>query len=131
MKSGRPTTVTPFLVVKNGAKAIEFYKSAFEALVLERYDLPDGRVNAKIAIGGAELWFGDEEPEFDNLSPATIGGSAVRIVLTVNDPDTLFARALQAGASQLCAITTEEYWRIGKLKDPFGHIWEIGNPLSE
>ena len=51
MKSGRPTTVTPFLVVKNAAKAIEFYKAAFEALVLERYDLPDGRVNAKIAIG--------------------------------------------------------------------------------
>lgn len=130
MKSSRPTTITPFLVVKSGAKAVQFYTTAFGAQETVRYDLPDGRLISKIAIDGAEFWLGDEEVEFNNLSPQTIGGSAVRIVLTVNDPDTIFTRALQAGATQICPVTTEESWRIGKLTDPFGHIWEIGHPLD-
>jgi PhnB protein len=130
MKYSKPTTVTPFLVVKNGVKAVEFYTTAFGAQELARYDMSGGKLTSRIAIEGAELWLGDEEPEFDNLSPATIGGSAVRIVLTVSDPDTIFTRALEAGATQICPVTTEESWRIGKLKDPFGHIWEIGHPLE-
>ena len=130
MTSSRLTTITPFLVVPSGATAVEFYKTAFGAHELVRYDTPDGRLIARIAIDGAELWLGDEEPEFNNFSPNTIGGSGVRIVLTVNDPDTIFTRAVQAGATQLCPVTTEESWRIGKLMDPFGHIWEIGHPLD-
>ena len=130
MKSSRLTTITPFLVVKSGAKAVEFYITAFGALELVRYDMPDGKLISRIAIEGAELWLGDEEPEFNNFSPNTIGGSAVRIVLTVSDPDTIFTRALEAGATQICPVTTEEFWRIGKLRDPFGHIWEIGHPLD-
>lgn len=131
MKSNKPTTITPFLVVKNGAKAVEFYMTAFGAQELARGDMSGGRLVSKIAIEGAELWVGDEEPEFDNFSPDTIGGSAVRIVLTVSDPDPIFKRALEAGATEICPVTTEESWRIGKLTDPFGHIWEIGCPLEE
>ena len=130
MKSGRPTSITPFLVVKSGTKAVDFYVAAFGARELARYDMPDGKLTSKISIEGAELFLGDEESEFNNFSPDTIGGSAVRIILTVNDPDTIFTRALEAGATQICPVTTEESWKIGKLKDPFGHIWEIGHPLD-
>ena len=125
-----PTTITPFLVVKNGSKAIEFYTKAWGAVVVSRYDRPDGTLTATLSIQGAEFCVGDEEPEFDNLSPETIGGSAVRMVLTVGDPDAVFSKALEQGAVQICPVTTEAYWRIGKLKDPFGHIWEIGHRLK-
>ena len=130
MKSSRPTAITPFLVVKNGARAVEFYISAFGAQELVRYDKPDRKLTSKIAIERAEFWIGDEEPEFNNLSPESIGGSPVRIVLTVSDPDAIFTRALKAGATQICPVTTEESWKIGKLIDPFGHVWEIGHPLD-
>lgn len=119
----------PFLVVKNGARAVEFYTSGLGAVELARFDGADGKLIAELAIEGAKFCIGDEEQEFNNLSPQTIGGSPVRIVLTVSDPDTIYARALEAGATQICPVTTEESWKIGKLMDPFGHIWEIGHPL--
>lgn len=131
MKEKKLTTILPFLVVKSGLKAVEFYITAFAATEVVRYNLPGEKLISKIAIDAAEFWLGDEQPEFDNLSPTTIGGSAVRIVLTVSDPDTIFTRAVQAGATEICPVTTEESWRIGKLVDPFGHIWEIGHPLEE
>lgn len=130
MRQNRPTTITPFLVVKDGKQAIEFYKAGFGAREIVQYDLPNGKLTARFSIDGAEFFLGDEEPEYGNLSPEAIGGTAVRIVLTVSDPDMVFARALKAGAHEICPVTTEEDWRIGKLKDPFGHIWEIGQPLS-
>jgi PhnB protein len=125
------TTILPFLVVSNGARAVEFYTTGLGAVELVRYDGANGKLMSKLAIEGAGFYIGDEEQEFNNLSPETIGGSPVRIILTVSDPDTVFSRALQAGATQICPVTTEEDWRIGKLKDPFGHIWEIGHPLKE
>ncbi len=124
------TTLTPFLVVKNGKEAAEFYQAGFGAEILDRFEGPDGRLTARISVDGAEFWMGDEEPEYDNLSPETVGGTAARFVLTVEDPDTLFTKALNAGAKQICPMTTEESWRIGKLSDPSGHIWEIGKPLD-
>lgn len=124
------TSITPFLTVSNGTKAVAFYASAFGAEVTERYEMPNGKLTAKICINDTGFWLGDEEPEYNNLSPQTIGGTAVRIILTADDPDTIFNNALKAGATQICPMTTEESWRIGKLKDPFGHIWEIGKPLQ-
>lgn len=134
MTSSKPeisTTIMPFLVVKNGSKAVEFYTKGLGATELAHYERPDGKLTAQLAIAGAEFWIGDEEIGFDNRSPETIGGSPVRIVLTVSDPDAVFARALKAGATQICPVTTEEDWKIGKLADPFGHIWEIGYPLKK
>ena len=130
MKSSRPISITPFLVVKSGINALDFYKKAFGAVALEKYEGPDGKLSARMDIEGAEFCIGDEEVEFGNLSPTTIGGSAVRIVITTRDVDTLFAKALEAGATQICPVTMEDSWKIGKLKDPFGHIWEIGHPLE-
>jgi PhnB protein len=125
------TTLHSFLVVSDGAAAIQFYSSAYNAQVQERYDQENGRTMAKLAIDGNEFWLGSEEPEFGNFSPATLKGSPVRMILVVNDPDTVFAKAIKAGATQICPVTTEESWKIGKLADPFGHIWEIGHPLSD
>lgn len=125
------TTLHSFLVVSDGAAAIQFYSSAYNAQVQERYDQENGRTMAKLAIDGNEFWLGSEEPEFGNFSPPTLKGSPVRMILVVNDPDTVFAKAIKAGATQICPVTTEESWKIGKLADPFGHIWEIGHPLSD
>lgn len=121
-------SVAPFLVVTDASNAAIFYETAFEAVIQEKYTT-NGRTNARIGTGNAFFWIGDEEPEYNNLSPATIGGSPVRMVLTTPDPDTIFAKALRAGATQICPVTVEDDWKIGKLKDPFGHIWEIGCPL--
>jgi PhnB protein len=131
MKSVGSISITPFLVVKGGVNAVEFYEKAFGAVALERYDAPGEKLTARMAIEGADFWIGDEEPEFNNLSPTTIGGSAVRMVITTSDVDAMFARALSVGATQICPVTTEPSWKIGKLKDPFGHIWEIGHPLED
>ena len=120
--------ITSFLTVTDALGAAAFYEAAFDVTILEKYS-NDGRTNARIAIGNADFWIGDEEPEFDNLSPETIGGSPVRMILTTSDPDTIFVNALKAGATQICPVTVEDDWKIGKLKDPFGHIWEIGCPL--
>jgi PhnB protein len=124
-----PTTITPFLVVRNAADAINFYTNGLGAVELFRFTGPDGKLVAKLGIDAAEFWLSDEEPEFDSCSPDTVGGTPVRIILTVSDPDTLFARALEAGATQLSPVTTAHAWKIGKLKDPFNHVWEIGHPL--
>lgn len=125
------TTILPFLIVPNGADAVEFYKAGLGAVEVICYEQDNNKLVAKMAVDGAECWVGDEEPEFDNRSPEAMGGSPVRIVLTVDDPDSLFSRALASGATEICPVRTEESWRIGKLKDPFGHIWEIGHPLND
>ncbi len=125
------TVLHAFLVVADGAAAIEFYSNAYNAQVLERYDQENGRTMAKLSIDGNEFWLGSEEPEFGNYSPFALKGSPVRMILIVSDPDTIFAKAINAGATQICPVTTEESWKIGKLADPFGHIWEIGHPLRD
>lgn len=127
--SSASITITPFLVVSNAAKAAEFYINGFGATELDRYEISNTQLGIKLAIGNAAFFISDEEPEFNNLSPQTIGGSPVRLVITVADPDALFNQAIAAGATQICPVTTEADWRIGKLTDPYGHTWEIGCQL--
>jgi len=123
------TAIAPMLSVRNGARAVEFYKTAFGAVELYRID-GAGSVVAKLAVDGAEFWLADESPEYLNFSPESLGGSSVRMVLTVDDPDAVFDRAIAAGATQVSPVSDKEYgWRIGRLADPFGHHWEIGKPL--
>ena len=129
MTDPKLTTVTPFLIVNNGKKAIEFYVSAFRAIELKRYELPDEKLSSKIAIEGATFYVGDEEHHNGNFSPDATSNSPVRIILQTQNADELFEKALKFGATEICPMTTEEDWRIGKLKDPFGHIWEIGYTL--
>lgn len=122
------TTIAPWLSVRNGARAVDFYKSAFGAT--EAFRMDEGGVVARLSVEGAEFWVGDESPEHSNFSPQSLNGSTVRIILTVSDPDAIFARAIAAGASQVYAVTEEYGWRLGRVVDPFGHHWEIGRPLA-
>jgi len=124
-----PTTIAPWLSVRNSARALEFYKSAFGAT--ELFLLEDGgSVVARLSVGVAEFWMSDESPAHGNFSPQSLNGSTVCIILTVADPDAAFARAIAAGASEVYAVTEEHGWRLGRVVDPFGHHWEIGRPLA-
>ena len=123
-------SVAPMLSVRNGARAVEFYKAAFEAVEVYRVEDPGGAVVSRLSIEGAEFWVSDESPEHDNFSPESLGGGTVRMILTVPDPDTVFAKALAAGAREVVPVENAYGWRLGRVVDPFGHHWEIGHPLE-
>src|SRR6266705_6337974 len=97
-------SVAPMLSVRNGARAVEFYKAAFGAAEVYRVEDPGGSVVSRLSIGGAEFWLGDESPEHGNFSPESLGGGSARMILTVADPDAMFAKALAAGARQVVAV---------------------------
>jgi len=119
------------LSVRDGAKAVEFYKAAFGAAELFRLDSEDGAVVARLAVSEAEFWVADESPEHLNFSPESLGGGSVRMVMVVEDPDAAFARALAAGATAVSPVANQYGWRLGRIVDPFGHHWEIGKPVQE
>src|SRR5262245_38237313 len=122
----------PMLSVRNGAQALEFYKSAFGATEAFKIESPDGAVVARLSVEGAEFWVADESPAHQNFSPESLGGGTVRIVLTVDDPDGVFEQAVAAGATAVCPVAAQSYgWRGGRIGDPFGHHWDDGKPLAE
>jgi len=123
-------SIAPWLSVRGGSRAVAFYKSAFGAAEVFRLDGPDGTVVARLSVDGAEFWLGDESPEHGNFSPESLGGGSVRMILTVTDPDAVFARAVAAGATQVHAVSEGHGWRVGRVVDPFGHHWEIARQLS-
>jgi|ERR1700690_2491195 PhnB protein len=123
------TSIAPWLSVKESAKAVEFYKSAFGAVEVYRLDGPENSVVARLSVNGAEFWVGDESPEHQNFSPQSLGGSSVRMIFTVADPDAMFERAIKAGASEIWQVSEGHGWRVGRVVDPYGHHWEIGRPL--
>jgi PhnB protein len=124
--------VAPLLSVRKGKRAIDFYKAAFGAVELFRTVSEEGAVVARLSIGESEFWIADEAPLNLNFSPATLGGSTVRMVLVVGDPDAVFERAVAAGAEGRWPVLDQPYgWRIGRVIDPFGHHWEIGRPIHE
>lgn len=125
------TSIAPMLSVRNGAKAVEFYKAAFGAVELFCVGDPGAAIVAQLAVDGAVFWVADESPEHKNFSPETLGGGTVRMVLVVDDPEALFARALEAGAAVVWPVDDQPYgWRVGRVVDPYGHSWEIGKPLE-
>src|ERR1700736_293173 len=93
-----PCSTAPWSWVRNCARAVDFYKSAFGATEVYRLDAGGGVV-AKLSVDGAEFWLSDESPEHGNFSPESLGGGSVRMILTVRDPDAVFVQALAAGAS--------------------------------
>jgi PhnB protein len=131
MSDTRKTTIAPMLSVRGGARAVDFYKAAFGATELFRIDAEDGAVVAQLSVDGAEFWLADESPEHFNFSPESLGGGTVRMILTVEDPDAAFDRAVAAGARILWPVANQHGWHLGRIVDPFGHHWEIGKPLRE
>jgi PhnB protein len=120
-------TVTPYLTIKNGAKALEFYKKAFGATEIYKLMMPDGRLgHAEIRLGDSMIMLGDEFPEYGGKAPDTLGGSPVSIYLYVEDVDAFFKRALAAGAKERKPVMDQFYGdRSGQLEDPFGHLWWV------
>jgi PhnB protein len=120
-------SVTPYLIINGAADAIEFYKKAFGATELLRMPYPDGKIgHAEIKIGDSPIMLADEVPDMKYLSPKTLGGSPVSILLYVEDVDTVFNRAVAAGATQDRPVEDKFYGdRAGSLIDPFGHTWHV------
>jgi PhnB protein len=121
-------SVTPYLIIKNAADAIEFYKKAFGATELFRIDQPDGKIgHAEIKIGDSPIMLSDEFPTMGHRGPQSLGGSPVSIMLYVEDVDAVVNRATTAGAKLDRPVEDKFYGdRAGSLTDPFGHIWHIG-----
>ncbi|MES2777763.1 MAG: VOC family protein [Bacteroidota bacterium] len=129
MQENNITSIRPFLTVNDGKKAVDFYIAAFGAIEKKRFERPDHKQHSVIEIEAAVFYVADEEPENGNFSPDPSSNNPVRIILQTKNADVIFENAVKMGATELCPMATEEDWRIGKLKDPFGHIWEIGYTL--
>jgi PhnB protein len=126
-------SVTPHLICKGAAEAIEFYKKAFGAIEQARLPGPDGRImHAAVLIGDSTVMLVDEMPEWGALGPKSLKGSPVTIHLNVDDADAAVARAVKAGAKVTMPVA-DQFWgdRYGKIEDPFGHHWSVAHPLRE
>lgn len=121
------TAITATLAVRDWPRAFDFYKSAFGAT--ELYRVPGGGVG-QLSVQGAEFWVAEESPEHLNFSPQALGGCSVRMLLIVEDPAGMCARAVAAGATQVVPVEDSHGWRLGRIFDPFGHHWEVGKPLG-
>lgn len=117
------TTLAPWLSVRNGTEAVAFYREAFGAEIEYQVGDSDSIGVARLSIGGAVYWLS----ESTTVSPSD---PSVRMILTVADPDAVFARAVTACATVVYPVADAHGWRVGRLIDPFGHHWEIGKPLS-
>ena len=120
-------TATPYLIVRDAARGIEFYKKAFGATEMLRCADPSGKLmHAEIKIGNSPIMLADEFPEMQILGPQSRGGSTVIILLYVEDVDARFSQAVAAGAKVVRPVKDEFYGdRAGTLEDPFGHVWTI------
>jgi PhnB protein len=120
-------SVTPYLIINGAADAIEFYKKAFGATELFRFPAPDGKIgHAEIKIGDSPIMLADEFAEMGYKGPQALGGSPVSLMIYLEDVDTVFNRAVEAGASVKEAVQDKFYGdRTGTLTDPFGHVWHV------
>ena len=126
-------TATPYLIVKGAAEAIDFYKRAFGATEMLRMADPQGRVgHAEFRIGDSVIMLADEHPAMGYRGPRALGGSSVSILLYLDDVDTVFERAVKAGAKALRPVADQFYGdRSGTLEDPFGHVWTIATHVED
>jgi PhnB protein len=126
-------TVTPYLTIKNAAKAQEFYKQAFGATETYTLMMPDGRLgHAEIRLGDSMIMLSDEFPEYGGKAPETLGGSPVSLHLYVEDVDAFFTSALAAGATERKPVMDQCYGdRFGQLEDPFGHLWWVATHTED
>jgi PhnB protein len=124
------TSIAPWLSVRNGVRAVEFYKAAFAAKEVYRLEAPDSSLIVRLSVEGAEFWVTDEASKRGAPGPETVGGGSVRMILTVADPDAMFLKAREAGAAEVFPVSEGHGWRVGRVVDPCGLHWEIGRPLT-
>lgn len=127
-------TITPHLTVRNAVEAIDFYQRAFGAEARRVTHGPDGKtvMHAEVKIGDSILMLNDEFPDWNVLSPLSIGGTGVTIHLYVEDADAAFGRAVEAGATVKMPLSDAPWGdRYGQVADPFGHQWSIGTHIED
>jgi PhnB protein len=125
--------VTPYLFVDNAQAAIDFYSSVFGATERMRMPGPDGKIgHAELQLGDSVLMVADEFPDMGGRSPRTVGGSPVIVSVYVEDVDSVFERAVQAGATAVRPVETQFYGdRAGQFEDPFGHQWSVATHVED
>lgn len=127
-------TVTPHLVCKDAARAVEFYKKAFGAEELFRLNTPDGKkvLHVSLRIGNSAIMLAEEAPDWGSLGPETLNGTTVSMHLYVNDADSAFDQAVKAGATIKMPLA-DMFWgdRYGLLSDPFGHVWAVATHVRD
>jgi PhnB protein len=126
-------TVTPYLVIKGAAQAIDYYKKVFDAKVVVRMDGPDGKVgHAELQIGDSRIMLADENPKMGAISAATIGNSPVSLYLYLPDVDRVVEKAVAEGAKIVKPVQDQFYGdRSGFIQDPFGHFWGVATHVEE
>jgi PhnB protein len=125
--------ITPYLIVDGASAAIDFYSSVLGAKERLRMPGPDGKLgHAELEIGDSMIMLADEHPEMDARGPKTIGGSPVTLHVYVEDVDSVFERAVQAGAAELRPVEDQFYGdRAGSFEDPFGHRWNVATHVED
>ena len=121
------TTIAPWLTVQNGEEAAGFYKTAFDAAETYRLETPDELI-VRLSVNGAEFWVSGGTNNVPNAQ--ILGGDSIRMILTVENPDAVFSKALEAGATEVFPVSEEHGWRVGRIADPFGLHWEIGRQVE-
>ncbi|MFT4173190.1 MAG: VOC family protein [Rhodocyclaceae bacterium] len=126
-------SVTPYLCVNDASRAIDFYTQAFDAHETQRMTGPNGKIgHAEVRIGSSPVMLADEYPDMGFLSPTTLGGPGLTLLLYVADVDAVFAKAIAAGAEALRPVHVEFYGdRTGTLRDPFGHVWHVSSRVED
>ena len=126
-------SVTPYLVMKNAAAAIEFYKEAFGAVELLRMAAPGGKIgHAEIKIGDSPVMLADEYPDMGFKGPESLGGTPVSLMIYVDDVDKIYPQAIVAGGKEVRPLRNQFYGdRSGTLTDPFGHVWTISTHVED
>lgn len=130
-------SVTPYLIVDNAAKALEFYQKALNAKEMFRLPIPGATGgekigHAEIKIGDSQIMLSDEYPEMDARSPKALGGTPTSFMIYVDDVDKAFAQAVKAGGTAVQPVETQ-FWgdRTGTIVDPFGHKWTLGTHVED
>lgn len=125
-------TVTPYLICRGAAAALEFYKAAFGATEVSRFEHEGKIAHAEVRIGDSLVCVADEYPEMEIKSPQTVGGTPVQLLVYVADVDAVVERAVAAGAKITRPVADQFYGdRNGGVEDPFGHSWFIATHKEE
>jgi PhnB protein len=120
------TTIAPWLTVSDAQKAVDFYTAAFGAVEVYRLEGGDGKLAvAQLAVDGAAFWIQEDE------SGSAHGSTSVRMILSVEDPNSAYDQAVAAGAIEVAPVSEGYGWRTGRITDPFGYDWELSRHLTE